>query len=90
MSSALPWRHAFDHVEQHDFAKLFEPGEMGEGAADLAGADQRNSITRHEIPFRLAARALSRAEHQCEGWLNAIRSSRKGASHAWTRLGPIG
>jgi hypothetical protein len=74
----LALRDAVDDVEQHDFAELSDSGKMGQGAADLARADQGNTITRHEIPFRLAARrSLSRAEHQREGWLNAIRPSRK-------------
>ena len=47
----LALRHAVDHVEQDDFAKLPDTGKMGKGAADLARADQRNTITRHEIPF---------------------------------------
>jgi hypothetical protein len=49
-------RHAVNHVEQDDFAKLSDARKMGKCAADLARADQCNTITRHEIPFRLAAR----------------------------------
>ena len=53
--------HAVDHVEQDDVAKLFNAGKMGDGAANLASADQCNPITRHENPllgsaaFRVAA-----------------------------------
>ena len=43
----LALRHAFDDVEQHDVAELLEADEMSERAADLAGADQRNLVTRH-------------------------------------------
>jgi hypothetical protein len=43
-------RHAVDDVEQHDIAKLLDAGKMGDRAADLASADQRNAITRHEQP----------------------------------------
>ena len=38
---------AFGDVEQHDVAELLEADEMGERAADLAGADQCNLGTRH-------------------------------------------
>src|SRR5262249_28022118 len=44
------------HVEQHDLAKLPEPGEMGKRSADLTRADQRNSITRHEHPLSFDAK----------------------------------
>ena len=40
-------RDAFGDVEQHDVAELLEADEMGERAADLAGADQCNLGTRH-------------------------------------------
>ena len=43
----LALRDAFGDVEQHDVAELLEADEMGERAADLAGADQRNLVTRH-------------------------------------------
>ena len=38
---------AFGDVEQHDIPELFEPNEMGEGAADVAGTDQRDLGTCH-------------------------------------------
>jgi hypothetical protein len=41
-------RNAFHDVEQHDVAELLEADEVSERAADLAGADQRNLITRHD------------------------------------------
>ncbi len=44
----LALRDAFHDVEHHDVAKLFEADEVGERAADLAGADQRNLFTRHD------------------------------------------
>ena len=43
----LALRNAFGDVEQHDVAELLEADEMGERAADLAGTDQRNLVTRH-------------------------------------------
>ena len=43
----LALRNAFRDVEHHDVAKLLETDEMGERAADLAGADQCNLGTRH-------------------------------------------
>ena len=43
----LALRDAFHDVEHHDVAELFEADEVGERAADLAGADQRNLVTRH-------------------------------------------
>ena len=43
----LALRDALHDVEHHDVAELFEADEMGERAADLAGADQRNLVTRH-------------------------------------------
>ena len=43
----LALRDAFGDVEQDDVAELLEADEMGERAADLAGADQRNLVTRH-------------------------------------------
>ena len=43
----LALRDAFGDVEQHDVAELFQADEMSERAADLAGADQRNLVTRH-------------------------------------------
>ena len=43
----LALRDAFRDVEHHDIAELLETNEVGQGAADLAGADQRNFIARH-------------------------------------------
>ena len=43
----LALRDAFGDVEHHDVAELLEADEVGERAADLAGADQRNLVTRH-------------------------------------------
>ena len=43
----LALRDALGDVEQHDVAELLEADEVGERAADLAGADQRNLVTRH-------------------------------------------
>ena len=43
----LALRDAFGDVEQHDVAELLQADEMGQRAADLAGADQRNLVTRH-------------------------------------------
>ena len=44
----LALRDAFDDVEQHDVAQFLQADEVGERAADLAGADQRNLVTRHD------------------------------------------
>ena len=44
----LALRDAFHDVEHHDVAELLEPDQVGERAADLAGADQRNLVTRHD------------------------------------------
>jgi hypothetical protein len=44
----LALRNAFRDVEHHDVAELFETDEMGQRAADLAGANQRNLVTRHD------------------------------------------
>ena len=43
----LALRDAFGDVEQHDVAELLQADEMGERAADLAGADQCDLVTRH-------------------------------------------
>ena len=43
----LALRHAFDDVEQHDVAEFLEADEMGERAADHAGADQGDLGARH-------------------------------------------
>ena len=43
----LALRHALDDVEQDDVAKLLRGGEMGERAADIAGADQRDLVASH-------------------------------------------
>ena len=39
--------HAFDDVEEHDVAKILERGEVGERAADIARADQRDLAACH-------------------------------------------
>jgi len=44
--------NAVDNVKQNDLAKLPDRRKMGKRAADLTRADQRNTITRHDIPFR--------------------------------------
>ena len=44
----LALRHALDHVEQDDVAEFLLRGEMGERAADVAGADQRDLLAGHE------------------------------------------
>ncbi len=45
---------AFGDVEQNDVAQLLQTGEMGQRAADLAGSDQCNLVTRHGFRPRLA------------------------------------
>ena len=53
----LALRHAVDDVEQDDVAQFLERGQVGQGAADLAGADQGDLLTRHGIcpSFEFAA-----------------------------------
>jgi hypothetical protein len=43
----LALRHALDDVEQDDVAQLPDRGEMGERAADIAGADKRDLLASH-------------------------------------------
>ena len=43
----LALRDAFGDVEQHDVAEFLQPGEMGERAADLAGADEGDLLAGH-------------------------------------------
>ena len=47
MIERLALRNALDDVEQDDVAELLEADQMRERAADLAGADQCNLVTRH-------------------------------------------
>ncbi len=42
-------RYAFGNVEEDDVAQFLERGDMGERAADLAGADQRDLPTWHNV-----------------------------------------
>ena len=54
----LALRHALDHVEQDDVAKLLRRGEMGERAADIAGADKRDLVASHgALPAFLRSKA---------------------------------
>ena len=46
---------AFDDVEHDDVAKLLEPGQMGQCAADVAAADECEFITRHHVLHKLRA-----------------------------------
>ena len=55
----LALRDAFHDVEQDDVAEFLQAGEMGERAADLAGADQRDLLARHGWS---SLRATGRAE----------------------------
>ena len=51
----LALRHALGDVEQDDVAEFLEADEMGERAADLAGADQGDLVARHSwVLIRLA------------------------------------
>ena len=52
----LALRHAVDDVEQDDVAEFLERGQMGQRAADLAGADQSNLLARHGISSSLRPR----------------------------------
>ncbi len=44
---ALALRNALGDVDHHDVAKLLDRREMGERAADIAGADQRDLLASH-------------------------------------------
>src|SRR5262245_13293108 len=44
----LALRDALHDVEEHDVPKLFQSNEVSQRAANLAGADQRNLVTRHD------------------------------------------
>ena len=54
----LALRQAFDDVEQHDVAQFLERREMGERAADLSAADERDFLAGHGESF-LGSRAGS-------------------------------
>ena len=41
-----------DDVEKHHVAQLFQAGEESQGAADVAGADQRDLIASHGVTSR--------------------------------------
>ena len=43
----LALRHALGDVEHHDVAEFFQADQMGQRAADLTRADQRNLVARH-------------------------------------------
>jgi hypothetical protein len=43
----LALRHALDHVEQHDIAEALQGGEVGQRAADIAGADKGDFLAGH-------------------------------------------
>ncbi|MDF9866084.1 hypothetical protein M2437_005066 [Methylorubrum pseudosasae] len=43
----LALRHAVDDVEQHHVTEFLEAGEMGQRAADLSGADERDLAACH-------------------------------------------
>ena len=49
--------HAFDDVEEHDVAKILERGEVGERAADVARADQRDLAACHGESLRFCGGA---------------------------------
>jgi hypothetical protein len=44
----LARRHAAEHVEHHDVAQLLQADQVGEGAADVAGADEGDLLAGHE------------------------------------------
>ncbi len=48
----LALRQPLHDVEHHDVAKLLEGDEMGERAADLSTADERDLLAGHEASFR--------------------------------------
>ena len=48
----LALRHALGDVEEHDVAEFLDGGEMGERAADLSRADQRNLGSGHGSVLR--------------------------------------
>ena len=55
-------RCAFGNVEQDDIAKLLEPREVGERAADLTSTNQCDFLTRHHLsPINCGRAGLIRA-----------------------------
>jgi hypothetical protein len=50
---------------------------MGDRAADLARADERNAITRHKNPLCSTPKPAPQGLVHAKGWLNAILSARK-------------
>ena len=61
----LALRNAVDDVEENDVAQFLQRGQMRQRAADLAGPDQSNLLTRHGLrPWfwpRFAQRAMAAA-----------------------------
>src|SRR5881409_2603140 len=55
----LALRDALDHIHQHDVAELLLHRVLGDGRADVAGADDGDLRSRHQNPTSLAMSALS-------------------------------
>jgi predicted deacylase len=52
MSSALPCGRPFDHVEDGDVAQFLHAGQQGQGATDIAAADEGDFLARHREILR--------------------------------------
>ena len=77
----LALRHALDDVEQDDVAKLLRCREMGERAADIAGADQRDLVASHGAlqPFLGPKRRRRRTRPGAR-----LDRSRARGNHGWS------
>src|SRR3546814_2125339 len=56
----LALRHPVDDVEEDDVAQLLQAGEQGQGAADVAGADQRDLVASHSFNSPIDVSGLER------------------------------
>jgi hypothetical protein len=63
---SLALGNAFRDVEKHDIAEFLQSDEMGESAADLAGADERDLVTGHELSL-MSGSAMGRAGREVRG-----------------------
>ena len=61
----LALRNTFRDVEEHDVAEFLQADEMGERAADLAGADERDLVTGHRRSLRWKRDRIPREDGRC-------------------------
>ena len=76
----LARRDAAEHVEQHDVAQFLEADQVGERAADIAGADEGDLVAGHGQSFRDAiggARAEMKRACRTGGCRQATRKARR-------------